>query len=588
MKMTSGEERLEEMLKAVMEDVPGDIENTGLSESLDGSESGMLMDIPDNLESDVMEDIPDELTGGDIPDGIPDELMGGDIPEEIPDELTVSDISDEIPNVIEEELTDELSGTVPDEEAGSKEEEMLVDPLALLDMSEEEIDQVLEKEAGIGDFVLGRGEAAIPADKDLSDLLGEHDELSDIQDLLSMSENHEQVADMGLPDDFSFHDVDLDSESVQDMLGLTSGPEGEQDMPGLTPGAETGLVEESKEEEAQAAPEKKPEKGRKKKEKKAKGEKKQKPSKEGKEGFGKKLARLFFGSDEDEMDSEEEENAAVKEEEPGGKDKKAEAKAGKKEKQKKEKKKKPDKKKEPDPKKAAKEKQKKEKNAEKAKKKAEKAEKAEKERRAEKKLPKKKVIVWVLFCASIAAGILLMNSVGMETLKLTEARNAFYDKDFETAYELMNGGELTEEDQLIFQQSSVVLHLQHAGDVYENHLKLDKPVMALEDLLKGVGKYQEILQAGREDLITPEAAAQYQSILNILQDKYGLSEEGAMEINALDSDYEFSLQLEAIVNGDMYQSQSEIAQQEEEAAEAYPELEDILPEEEEYLNDSSN
>ena len=66
----------------------------------------------------------------------------------------------------------------------------------------------------------------------------------------------------------------------------------------------------------------------------------------------------------------------------------------------------PDKKKGEDPKKAAKEKRKKEKNAEKAKKKAEKAEKAEKERRAQRKLPKKKVFVWSLLCASIGAGVL--------------------------------------------------------------------------------------------------------------------------------------------------------------------------------------
>ena len=56
------------------------------------------------------------------------------------------------------------------------------------------------------------------------------------------------------------------------------------------------------------------------------------------------------------------------------------------------------------------------------------------------------------------------------------------------------------------------------------------------------------------------------------------------EINALKDDYEYSLQLEALVNGEVYQSQSEIEQQEEEEAEKYSDLEDILPEEEEYLN----
>ena len=61
-----------------------------------------------------------------------------------------------------------------------------------------------------------------------------------------------------------------------------------------------------------------------------------------------------------------------------------------------------------------------------------------------------------------------------------------------------------------------------------------------------------------------------------------------MEINALESDYEFSLQLEALVNGETYQSEEEMEQQQEEEMDKYADLEDILPEEEEYLNDSNN
>ena len=56
----------------------------------------------------------------------------------------------------------------------------------------------------------------------------------------------------------------------------------------------------------------------------------------------------------------------------------------------------------------------------------------------------------------------------------------------------------------------------------------------------------------------------------------------------MESDYEYSLQLEALVNGEVYQSQAEIEQQQQEEAATYPELEDMLPEEEEYFNDSSD
>lgn len=488
--MSSDEERLEEMLRAVME--------------------------------------PEEAAGPDQ-----NEWDMGDA-EDIP-----------IPEIPElPEAADEL----PDSELP---EEDMVDPLALLDMSEDEIDHILEKESGMSDKI---PEQQKSSDVEFPELLEEDKEFSDMEGLFDM------------PEDAETESVDIPLEDMPDPAD--AGTQGKETAP-----------EEPKKEKAKAPKKKK--------------EKKEKKVKEKKDGLGKKIAMLFFGADDEEESTGDltgTENDADAAADGDGEQKKEDKKGAKKPKdgkKKKEKKKEPDKKKEADPKKAAKEKQKKEKNAEKAKKKAEKAEKADKERRAQRKLPKKKVFVWSLLCASIGAGVLLMNSVGMDTLTLTEARNAFDDKDFEKAYQLMNGRILEEEDQLIFRQSSAILHLRHAKEAYENHLKLEKPVMALEDLLKGVAKYQKLSQSSL-NLITPELTSEYQSILKMLQEEYGLSEAGALEINALESDYEFSLQLEALVNGEVYQSEEELEQQQEEEAEKYDGLEDILPEEEEYLNGSDN
>lgn len=600
--MNSDEERLEEMLRAVMES-----DNTAIPDQNDEMSTSDMMDemLNDMSDSDLIDDALGDIPDSHLLEGVPEidetdvgEISDSDMSNDVP-EIPVSDMMDNVPEIPDADLPDisdsdimnDISGKMPEslsaiEEEGmpeslmdmeegkmskeasdGKEDNMLVDPLALLDMSEEEIDQVLGGEAG-GDTAVSEKAASKRKKKEkFPDSSNAGDALADIQDLLSMSDNHEMVADEAITEDMPFgSDVDLDSEDVRDLLGLTG--EGEEDS--AEGQEETSLQEKAEETE-------KEKKGKRKK-------KKEKKEKENKEGFGKKLITLFFSTD-DELDEETE--AASKKAENLENKKKENAKA---EKKKKDNKKKPDKKEAPDPKKAAKEKQKKEKNAEKARKKAEKAQKAQKERRGAKKLPKKKVFVWILFCASIAAGILLVNTIGMDTLHLTEARNAFYDKDFEKTYQLMNGRNLKEEDQLLFKQSSAILHLKHAEEVYNNHLKMEKPVMALEDLLKGVDKYQEIVQTSEPEVITPELIEEYQNILKILQDKYSLSEEGAWEINALKNDYEYSLQLEALVNGEVYQSQSEIEQQEEEEAEEaeYSDLEDLLPEEEEYLNDSGN
>lgn len=530
--MGSDEERLEEMLKAVME-----------------TEKTKEEEMP-------IEDLPD-IPFEDIA-GMPFEDDAEDSLEEIPERPAqtsemepVKEVADETADVAaqEEEKPDKSAAKPQKRPVGEPE----VDPLELLSMSEEEIDRVLEKEAALenGFFEEQNSDSGEQESIDQRGAAKENSDLSDIEELLQMSDDHVQVA-----------------------------PKRAGEIPFETPESENEELSEKSENDEERLTEKPKKEKRKKKEKKPK----KKKDEEEIEEFGKKLTAMLFGSDDDELEAEEagtgKGKAGTAEGETGGKKKK----------EKKEKKKEKDspKKKEAEAKKAAKEKQKKAKNAEKAKIKAEKAAQAEKEKRAAKKLPKKKVIVWVLFCTSIGVGILLLNSIGMSTIQLSEARSAFEEKDFGTAYRLLNGKELKEEDQLLFRQSSAVLHLEHALEAYTNHLKLKKPVLALEDLLKGVNKYQELLQSGEEELITPELTAEYQSILTILQEQYSLSEEGALEINAIEEDYEYSLQLEALAGGEVYQSQTEMEREQEEAASAFPELEDMLPGEEEFMDVSGN
>ena len=530
-------------------------------------------DLPEIPAEDFGEELPEmpaEDFGEDLPE-MPMEDFGEDLPE-----MPMEDFGEDLPEISAEDFGEELPGMPAEDYAEklpekpvklSEEKEMAVDPLKLLEMSEEELDKVLEEEAALGEMFTGKAKE----DK-VFEQPEENDALSDIQEMLQMSDNHvlvdESARGKGAPVG------EMKREDAQSLSENAFGMEYEGGE-----GLDAGPAEKKG----------KPKKERKKKKEK---EKKKEDNGEKEKSFVKNIVALFFGSDDDDL--EEAEVEKEKEKEKGkkkGKGNSADAGDGGevKGKKKKEKNKKPPKKeKEKNPAKAAKEKQQKEKKAEKARIKAEKAQEAEKEKRAAKKLPKKRVIVWVLLCASIGAGILLINSMGMAAIQLTEARNAFTDRDFETAYRLMNGRELSEEDRLIFRQSSAVLHLRHAEEAYNNHLKLEKPVKALEDLLKGVRKYQELVQLYGDELVTPELTAQYQRILEILGERYALSEAGALEINAIRSDYEYSLQLEALVNGEAYQSEAETKQQEEEAEQAFPELEDMLPEEEEHLNGSGD
>ena len=168
--MSSDEERLEEMLRAVME-----------AEETAGSD-------------------PDEWDMGD-----PGDIPIPDIPE-IADELSDTGFSDELPDT---GFLDEMS-------EASSEEEMMVDPLALLDMSEDEIDHILEREGVAGEEISVPQESS---DVEFPEVLDEVEGLSDMQGLFDVPAEDESVdvplEDIGSPADEGTQEQEAHSEKPE-------------------------------------------------------------------------------------------------------------------------------------------------------------------------------------------------------------------------------------------------------------------------------------------------------------------------------------------------------------------------------------
>ena len=241
-----------------------------------------------------------------------------------------------------------------------------------------------------------------------------------------------------------------------------------------------------------------------------------------KKGFFSKLLDLF--TEEDEEDEEEnqlqlsEENKQILDE--MGKDQK---KKGKKEK------------------KPKKEKAAKEKKPKKEKKKKEKKEKKEEiPAVSEKKLSPKKVIPIVVVCISLGAVILLLSSFLTEYMTRRSGRKAYYAGDYQTCYQNFFGKELDETEQVMYSKSESILTIRMWLREYEVFVNEGSELEALDSLLQAVHDYPSLLNYATEYNAQDEVTVAFQEILNVLSQKYGLSQEEAQEIADISNDMEYT------------------------------------------------
>lgn len=182
----------------------------------------------------------------------------------------------------------------------------------------------------------------------------------------------------------------------------------------------------------------------------------------------------------------------------------------------------------PDPKKAAKQ-------AKKAMKEQKKQEKAELKANTPrvKVLTKKTSMVLVAFCATIVAAVVFLSVFLSDYVDKTRARQAFNDGNYHEAYLLLYGKDLNSGDNVIYHRVSLMLHLDRKLEVYEYYLNHGEVSQALDTLLQGVAKYNEMVLSdtyGAGD----ELRSVYLRMLDILSQQYGLNEEEVLEILSYD------------------------------------------------------
>lgn len=198
----------------------------------------------------------------------------------------------------------------------------------------------------------------------------------------------------------------------------------------------------------------------------------------------------------------------------------------------------------------------------------------------EKKLSFKKVFPVVLVGVSIGVLLFVFVNSATDYTDKREARAAFYEGDYQTCYQNLFGKKLDETESIMYGKSESILYIRLWLREYEMFAEEGAETEALDSLIQTVDRYPELYAYANQWNAESEVAAGYATILNILADKYGLTESEAMEIAAVRSDVEYTRMVTAIAQGKAFGSwnEPEPVIPEEPAAE---ELRDKLPEEDE-------
>lgn len=443
-----------------------------------------------------------------------------DVTEE-PDSDDQSMTQEEIENLLAE--ADEPEELPPEE---TEESEPTVE--STQSMTQEEIEKLLaateqpDEEQPVAES--GEEPSEISDTDDILSLLGslsENDDLSEINDLLAKSDANVQVADEAQGETVDF------SEMLPEELLEEQPEEKKEKKKGFFAKLFSALTEENESEDT-LSDENQTIMQELEAEDQAEAKKKKKRKK------GKMPAD--GGAEEGQ---EEEEGAAA------GK--------GKKEKKKKEKKEKP--KKEPKPKK-------------------QKAPKViEQEDKPAKRISKKSIGVIVLFAATVFVIVFFGMNFFSGMIRKKGAEKAFERQDYLTCYETLYGMELSEDEEEMFRHAEIVLRMQRRLSVYENNMKNDRELEALDSLMQAVAGYEELYGRAQECGAGAEVMALYKQVLRILEESYGLTQEDARSIALCKSNVEYTRYLTALVEGQRVSSEGSgegIVLPEEE-------MEDILP-----------
>ena len=197
-----------------------------------------------------------------------------------------------------------------------------------------------------------------------------------------------------------------------------------------------------------------------------------------------------------------------------------------------------------------------EKDAAKAEKAAKKASKPKKEKKPKKKkelpkeppLPKVPVtMMWVL-ALSIMVLVFLGSSVLGYFSSVNQSKDAFDDGDYVTAYEKLQGVKVKKADEDLYHATAALAGVQMELDAYTALMEQKQYEMALDALIRGIGRCQIHEKDAEEWNMTEQLSAMEKELGRLLKDQFNVSRRTAKKLYKIQKRSDYTLQLHEIMS----------------------------------------
>ncbi len=158
----------------------------------------------------------------------------------------------------------------------------------------------------------------------------------------------------------------------------------------------------------------------------------------------------------------------------------------------------------------------------------------------ERKLSFKRMLPVFLVCISLGALIIIFTNASVDFSEKKAAREAYYSGDYDTCFQNLYGKDLNETEQIMYGTSESVLRVRLWLSEYQLFVDSGSELEALDVLIQAVNAYPKLYEYAVQWNAGGEVQAGYQDILDVLSQKYGLTEEQALEIAGARSDIEYT------------------------------------------------
>lgn len=197
-----------------------------------------------------------------------------------------------------------------------------------------------------------------------------------------------------------------------------------------------------------------------------------------------------------------------------------------------------------------------EKDAAKAEKAAKKASKPKKEKKPKKKkelpkeppLPKGPVtVMWVLAFSIMAIVFLGTSALGYFST-VNQSKEAFDKGDYVTAYEKLQGVKIKKADEDLYHATAALAGVQMELDAYTALMEQKQYEMALDALIRGIGRCQIHEKDAEEWSMTKQLSEMESQLGTLLSDQFNVSKRTARKLYKIQKRSEYTLRLHEIMS----------------------------------------